>query len=470
MRLTTEQLKAVNSELPHKVVQAGAGTGKTTLLVAQVEQWKAEGVDLSKVICITFTRRAGASLQKKLAEKGLEVYFCGTVHAFAFMWLRAIGRPFTIIDEDDFADLIEYLCHLNQFPSVSKRRVLRAVHGEAVKKMTSIEKTVLKFVRGYIVQHNLVTPDLLLWHFLNMKPANWAALRDQVKVVMWDEYQDTTVHENEIIGELNPEKSFLIGDSRQAIYTFRGADSRFMKQALGERFDLTVNFRSGRDIVREANSLMKTEKPLKAWREDLGGIGTDDSRPLPLVHMDGVVQGAPWVVLCRYNAHVVEERERLTAEGVNVLVASKDFDKYRAMKWRTLYNCARFIVNPACEWLRWTVARDIGTKQVENVLKTPAGGPVTALVTWPGMPQDIAKMTVVEFAIWYGRRDLQDLLPDGEAPDVIVMTAHAAKGLEFDNVILRHWSDGTGFKLEDEEDRCVSYVALTRAKDIVVYN
>ena len=469
MRLTTEQLKVINSKALHKVVQAGAGTGKTTLLVAQVEKWKAEGVDLSKVICITFTRRAGASLQKKLAEKGLTVHFCGTVHAFAFMWLRAMGKSFTIIDKDDLEDLVDFICTMNAFPGVAKRRVLEAIDGRVSKNLTSIEEMVLKFLKTYLKQHNMVTPDLLLWHFANMPEMGWSMLRDAVKVVMWDEYQDATHLEAGILEQLAPFRSFLIGDTRQAIYGFRGASADHMRAATGKRFDLTVNFRSGREIVDNANAIMKTEKPLKAWREDLGSVD-NLLKVLPLVHMDGVVEGAPWVILCRYNNHVVEERRTLTAQGVNVLVASRDFDKYRAMKWRTLFNCARLVINPACDWLRWAIARDIGEAQIDSVLKVKSGQPITALVMWPGMPEDIAAMSVVEFAIWYGSRDLHDLLPDGEQPDVVVMTAHASKGLEFDNVILRHWDDGLGFKDTEGEETCVSYVAVTRARNVLIYN
>ena len=358
---------------------------------------------------------------------------------------------------------------MNAFPGVAKRRVLEAIDGKVSKNLTSIEKMVLKFLKTYLKQHNMVTPNLLLWHFANMPAMGWSMLRDAVNVVMWDEYQDATHLEAGILEQLAPSRSFLIGDTRQAIYGFRGASADHMRAATGKRFDLTVNFRSGREIVDNANAIMKTEKPLKAWREDLGSVD-NLLKVLPLVHMDGVVEGAPWVILCRYNNHVVEERRTLTAQGVNVLVASRDFDKYRAMKWRTLFNCARLVINPACDWLRWAIARDIGEAQIDSVLKVKSGQPITALVMWPGMPEDIAAMSVVEFAIWYGSRDLHDLLPDGEQPDVVVMTAHASKGLEFDNVILRHWDDGLGFKDTEGEETCVSYVAVTRARNVLIYN
>ena len=78
---------------------------------------------------------------------------------------------------------------------------------------------------------------------------------------------------------------------------------------------------------------------------------------------------------------------------------------------------------------------------------------------------DRLDLDALDFVRWYQARDLQDQLPGDqhEAPDVVLMTVHASKGTEYDNVAVS--ASLMPLKGQDpEEERNIFYVAVTRAK------
>lgn len=76
-------------------VIAGAGSGKTTTLVAAVLSAIASGIAAEKIAVITFARRAAGELKERLAHYAAQPGYCGTIHALAWQVIRQGDYPLT---------------------------------------------------------------------------------------------------------------------------------------------------------------------------------------------------------------------------------------------------------------------------------------------------------------------------------------------------------------------------------------
>jgi len=82
--LTPEQREAVMSDAPRLLVRATAGSGKTHVLTLRIQRKIAEGkVDSDQVLAMTFTRKAGDELRKRLYRAGIRDIRAGTFHRMA---------------------------------------------------------------------------------------------------------------------------------------------------------------------------------------------------------------------------------------------------------------------------------------------------------------------------------------------------------------------------------------------------
>ncbi|HLQ54156.1 MAG TPA: ATP-dependent helicase, partial [Streptosporangiaceae bacterium] len=100
------------------LVLAGAGTGKTRTLVARAAWLRAQGAAASRILLLTFTRRAADDMLARVAPRGggADERICGgTFHAVAHQIIRAhaesfsLPPEFSVIDQADVADLLDVL-------------------------------------------------------------------------------------------------------------------------------------------------------------------------------------------------------------------------------------------------------------------------------------------------------------------------------------------------------------------------
>lgn len=91
------------------------------------------------------------------------------------------------------------------------------------------------------------------------KPQVLSAVREKYKMIFVDEYQDVNPTQERIISAIGGEEIFLVGDKKQAIYSFRGGKARYFTQKEGEYGEgnllLSANFRSGKKILDFVNEV-----------------------------------------------------------------------------------------------------------------------------------------------------------------------------------------------------------------------
>jgi DNA helicase II / ATP-dependent DNA helicase PcrA len=314
--LNDEQRQAATHAGGPLLVLAGAGTGKTGTLVARAAWLRAQGIEASRILLLTFTRRAAddmlARVESVVARRGgsPDERICGgTFHAVAHRIIRAYAESFSlppafsVIDPADVADVLDSLRADHDLVG-AKRRAPRAqvcadIYTRCVNTQTTIADVVAGsypwcrdfteqlagLFRAYVAHkrgHALVDFDdlLLLWRAALADPAAGPALRGLFDAVLVDEYQDVNAVQAEIVRLLRPDGQGLtcVGDDAQAVYGFRGADPEHLRALAGAYPELTVirlvrNYRSKDAVLRLANTVRPQSDGLELELTGVRGTG-----------------------------------------------------------------------------------------------------------------------------------------------------------------------------------------------------
>ncbi|QTP61011.1 DNA helicase II [Billgrantia antri] len=289
-QLNPAQREAVSAPQGNMLVLAGAGSGKTRVLVHRIA-WlmQAEGLSPYAVLAVTFTNKAAREMRTRLeALLGLSLrnVWVGTFHSIAHRLLRThwqdarLPQHFQIIDTDDQLRLIKRLLkdhridderypprQVQYFISGCKEEGLRPhqvdVHGDAyMAQMVELyERYQLTCERGGLVDFG----ELLLrsLELLRDTPALLAHYQERFAHVLVDEFQDTNTLQYAWLKLLTGMKTpmTVVGDDDQSIYGWRGARIENIRRFEREFSEtktvrLEQNYRSTSAILDAANALI----------------------------------------------------------------------------------------------------------------------------------------------------------------------------------------------------------------------
>lgn len=459
-----QRIVADDREQTNVLVLAGPGSGKTRVLVHRIAYLvRARRVNPRGILALAYNRHAAVEIRRRLSDligddaRGVTVLTC---HAFA---MRLVGASFAgradKVDGDTFKEIMQ----------------------EAI-----------ALLRG-----------------TGLPPEEADEQRDRLLVgfrwILVDEYQDIGPEQYELISALSgrtlPDEDgkltlFAVGDDDQNIYAFDGASVEFIR-----RFEadynakpafLTENYRSTGHIIAAANLIidsaadrMKAGHPISVDRarlkEPLGGTWQE---------FDPVSKGRVQILPAGSNAMtqamaVMSEFDRLSKfdpdwDWARTAVISREWkflepirsycemhqipvqmaDEETAQFWR-LRETQSLVT-----WLRSTESKLIDPGAIQGWMNEQADG-----VWW-----SLLREAVDEYAIETGNAELPiahfvDWLAEWgrevrrRQNGLMLLTAHRAKGLEFDHVAVL---DGSWDKVGKDEDkdapRRLYYVAMTRAR------
>ena len=288
--LNDKQREAVAAPRSNLLVLAGAGSGKTRVLVHRIA-WllSVENCSPYSIMAVTFTNKAAAEMRHRIdqligtSQGGMWI---GTFHGLAHRLLRAhhldagLPQDFQILDSEDQLRLLKRLIKAmnldeKQWPARQgmwyingkKDEGLRPKHIESYG--NPVEQTWLRIYQAYqeaCDRAGLVDfAELLLrahelW--LN-KPQILNHYRERFSNILVDEFQDTNNIQYAWIRMLAGESGrvIIVGDDDQSIYGWRGAQveniQRFLQDFPGaETIRLEQNYRSTNNILKAANALI----------------------------------------------------------------------------------------------------------------------------------------------------------------------------------------------------------------------
>lgn len=303
MKINENQRRAIQNINGPVLIIAGPGTGKTFTLVERVIHMVSEcKIDPSEIMVSTFTNRASLELLDRLStkfnqlniNKDVNDMLIGNFHSISrkilneYIDYTPIRKGFTQIDEIEQRYLIKrYLKYFRKIEGYKDIRgndnevkfiekIVKYIAEEGILKRRSKDKEfdtmfqIAKIYEDILISLNMVDYSHILLYTFKLINDNIEVrdkLRDKIKYIMVDEYQDTnTVQEKIIFSLLNEENNLcVVGDDDQGLYRFRGASVRNILEFKSKFDNVTVinlneNYRSQNSIVHFYSGYMKSLK------------------------------------------------------------------------------------------------------------------------------------------------------------------------------------------------------------------
>ncbi|TQO87367.1 DNA helicase II [Vibrio cholerae] len=305
--LNDKQREAVAAPLENLLILAGAGSGKTRVLVHRIA-WlmSVEEASPFSVMAVTFTNKAAAEMRGRIEElmHGTATgMWCGTFHGICHRILRAhyldakLLEDFQIIDSDDQQRLLKRLIKAHnlddkQWPARQvawwinnqKDEGLRPAHINAFDPVT---QTYLKLYTAYqeaCDRAGLVDFAEILLRALELLRGN-QHIREhyqaRFKHILVDEFQDTNAIQYAWLRMMAGAQSnvMIVGDDDQSIYGWRGARVENIEKFTREfpsvnTIRLEQNYRSTKTILEASNTLIANNSERmgkQLWTEGLVG-------------------------------------------------------------------------------------------------------------------------------------------------------------------------------------------------------
>ena len=288
--LNEAQREAVTAPPGHMLVLAGAGSGKTRVLVHRIA-WlcQVEGASPFNIFAVTFTNKAAAEMRSRVEKlQGMPSagMWVGTFHGLSHRLLRShwkeagLPQTFQILDADDQYRLIRRVLKAleldeSRWPPRQAQAFINARKDEGQRPAhidTSHNPVYIQLVRIYTAYEaackraGVIDFAEILLRSLELLRDNDSLLehyQHRFRHILVDEFQDTNTIQYALIRLLagNSNKVFIVGDDDQAIYAWRGARvenihkfQNDFKQAQIVR--LEQNYRSTTTILSAANALI----------------------------------------------------------------------------------------------------------------------------------------------------------------------------------------------------------------------
>ncbi len=290
--LNPEQAEAVLHNEGPLLILAGAGSGKTTVLVSRTGRLIAEKKTRPERICVlTFTNKAAIELKHRVARRlgdAASKVWAGTFHGFGLQFLKehwkeaGLPRKFGVIDGGDSVAILKDLARnikayekaqLNMELLANKVAWIRQHGSDPVLDGSAEAAASIIFAPKYerrLRELGVVDFEELLLRPLKMMkkhPELKTKIQNRYDYVMVDEFQDTNSLQMNLVDLLSAEHGNLavVGDDDQSIYGWRGAEIQNILQ-FPKRFKnccvirLERNYRSTEAILRLANAVIEKNK------------------------------------------------------------------------------------------------------------------------------------------------------------------------------------------------------------------
>lgn len=488
------QQALIDAPADHKAIGvAGAGTGKTTTILARTKRILTEN-KTGNVLLITFTRAAANDMKTRLDLElnprpfddpaalpfqdeapfiDMRRIMSGTFHSVIGTFIRryavdvGLSPNFSVIDENStkimYRNLVEanplYVNFLTKWAMQPNDKKLGKKHFDLAANTASmlvnaatpselmdghfsdatlyqLSKThrtitkenvrevaefAYKLFKESIVdgkRTNTITYDQILFIGYLMAQADMLANERQAFIhTIVDEYQDTNPLQDAFIRYFAGERLTIVGDVDQSIYGFRGGRPTLILDHAKEAqvYNLTMNYRSGQDILNTANRIISHNKIGSTIRKDLEAgrdnphpgivdltIATDDRAETAQIIRD--IQelrshGAEWpdiAILIRSRMTLPEISRELTRAKIPVFDTTKYADFMKSDVMVDTLNFLKVFVNP----------KDIYAFM--GVIDRPKQGIGPATLAKLQEYADKRQMSLVEYLL---SKDVKDLTP-----------------------------------------------------------
>ena len=444
MKLTEEQLNIINSESSLMLVNAKAGTGKTTTLIEMTKKHP-----FKTFLYLAFNKEIKNSSKKKFFGN-TDIY---TIHGLAYKNIGVLYEK-KLTDNLKIYDIIQYLKlesteenlikansilnYLNNYFSSKENEFQDFEYLDEVKQiwfdMQDVNNLEVKMIHdGYLKLYQSFMPIL------------------NYDYILIDEAQDSNEVMLDIVLNQNS-KLVFVGDKDQEIYSFRNVHNIFHKDLDFDKYNLTHSFRFGACIADVANCLLDT------YKDDnlaIVGLGKDE---LVFDELE-----TPYTYITRTNAYLFDEAIQYILKGFKVHILGGETSIFQELEDAfNLYHGNFYKI------------KNVYIKNFKsfNNMKIYAEKTKDVEIYFLYKIIEKYKDNLSEYIVL-----LRNKLCGKKQANIILSTTHKAKGLEFFNVKLADdffpLKVNNRLKSIDEvpyEEINLYYVALTRAIEKVKLN
>ena len=280
--LNAEQREAIKAVYDGPVlVTAGAGTGKTTVLIgATVELLLSGGVKPWEIMAVTFTNKAANEIKSRIKQKIPDMRYMdwlGTFHSVCLKILRrnadkvGLRNDFLIYGEKEQENILKNIVSVGPQTEEKVAEIIEKISlikDRGIEAFQNTDKTYMAYNNELARIGAIDFGDIILFtlKLFNEHPEILAKYQKQFKYILVDEFQDTNGAQMEFLklltkGQDNPH-IYCVGDEDQSIYAWRGAEIKnivnFDKTYTNAKImRLETNYRGTANILNAANSLIE---------------------------------------------------------------------------------------------------------------------------------------------------------------------------------------------------------------------
>jgi len=412
--LNPQQRDAVTHINGPILVLAGAGSGKTRVIIYRIAHLLSQGISPKHILAVTFTNKAAAEMKKRIEQfnetMDINGLWINTFHSASLRILRAHypKKNFTIYDESDKSTVVKAVLKetnydvkpnsVGSFISQCKNKMQTPSNHKPINFWEERMLNCYKLYQEQLEKHNGLDFDDIIMktiHLFQESPQVLSHYQTRFNYLMVDEYQDTNYSQYLLIRMLAEKHHNIcvVGDDDQSIYGFRGADIsnilNFEKDYPSiKTIRLEQNYRSTKPILDTANRVIefnRNRKGKQLWTEKTVGAKVE-FRLLRNEHDEAnfVVRTISeamsrenrklidFVVLYRVNAQsrVLEDAFRM-ANIPYTIVGGMSF--YSRKEIKDILSYLKIIVNPldavALKRIVNVPSRKIGASLVEKLEK-----------------------------------------------------------------------------------------------------
>lgn len=451
------------------IVRARAGTGKTTTIVAGVE-YAAE----PRILVCAFNKRMQIEIAGKLTCPRAEAK---TLHSVGFRFVRRAWPEVRLDEKDNRAQVIarkaiakvsgvqegeisdEVVLGVHKLVSLAKNTMPRATAEQLIDladvfdaHVEAVEDTALGAAGVLALELTKTRDGWIGFDDMIYLPVvqNW--IRPSYEMTVVDEAQDMNVVQLEMAQRVTQGRMVIVGDDRQALYAFRGADTgalNRLKAALrAQELPLTTSYRCPKSVIRAAAELVPDFKAPATAPE--GSVNRITENYMLSVISDGDF------LLSRTNAPLAKFCLRLIRDGKPAKIEGRDVSKSLAalVKRRRATNILD-LSDRLHAWARYEEGRLKATKRANVQVRIDAIH--DQVETIEALSDGLT--TVKELL-----ERIHDFFESAAVAPIVCSTVHRAKGLESDRVFVLEDTLYLGGNRHTLEEENIHYVAITRAK------
>jgi DNA helicase-2/ATP-dependent DNA helicase PcrA len=428
--MNPDQVEAILHRDGPALVIAGAGSGKTTVMVKRVAALIANGVAPDSIMLLTFTNKAAVNMVERARRYTpfADKVIAGTFHSIGRRLLMENLHLFnlptkpTILPSDDSESVMKGIVKRlgSKDENQPNGETIHGIYSFAVNTMRTVEDVVydkhedlapfLKFIESCIAEYKVYKREralfdfddlLLLWNRMLDNPQLAAAIRTRFPYILVDEHQDSNALQCAIIEKMagSHPNVMVVGDPAQAIYAFRGSAPRTMFAFMeiwpnAKVIYLNTNYRSTEEVLSIGNAV-DASMTERFERQLAAAPGAHGNLP-ELVTVPSNSQEAIYIadrVLANkdneigFGEQAIVVRSLHTARHIEFEFARRKipYVVYGGIKVsksrhiRTFFSVLRCAVNPLDE-PAWTqalgIVKGVGPAMGEKVFKMISGAPL----------------------------------------------------------------------------------------------